>query len=127
MNPDSIPSASMPILRTLFCVMIPWNPNNSEEGTYETNVWATNHDDAERQVAEEMADHSDSGCETDEERTNFAQNLIDSGLSVVTDVSEKVKKDVHELLAGPNGDLNGQAKEDYETIVALLAKNRQTF
>lgn len=121
MNPDSIPSAPMPVLRTLFCVMLPWNPNDSEEGTYETNVWAANADEAERLVAEEMADHSDSGCETDEERTKFAQNLIDSGLSVITEVTEKVKSDVRDLLAGPGGDLEGQAKEDYETIVALLA------
>lgn len=127
MNPDSIPSASMPVLRTLFCVMIPWNSNNSEEGTYETNVWATNYDEAGRQVAYEMAEHPDSGCETEAERETFAKNLIDSGLSVITEVSAKVKSDVHELLAGPNGDLKGQAKEDYETIVALLAKHQQKF
>lgn len=110
---------------SLFSVVLPWNTDDSEEGTYGTSVWAKSYDDAERAVAEEMADHSDSGCETDEEREKWVENLLDNvgGQSVIMKVSDTVVKDVRELFAGPSGDLSGQAKLDFEAALKLLGKH----
>jgi hypothetical protein len=62
-----------------YVVTLPWNPDNpgSDEGDYSTSVWASSDTSAILQVAEEMADHRDSGAQTEQEQAEFAARLVD--------------------------------------------------
>jgi len=115
---NPIPNPAAPL--SLYSVMIPWNADRSEEGTYEESVWATSPEEAGASVAMSMAEHEDSGCETDAEREEFAKNLIASGLAVIVSRVAALQSDLKELLAGPSGHFGTEQQATLEKILSLL-------
>ena len=109
---------------TLFCVMSPWNRNDSEEATFEAKVWAKDHDDACRELAYSMANSKGLSEEATEA---WVQKHLDStaGLMVVLPVAETIKSDLAELLAGHSGTMDDSAKADLATIMEILARRAQ--
>lgn len=104
--------------------MSPWHNRDPEQGTYEAKVWAVDEDDAKYQLASLMADDNDSGCESDEEREEWAKAHVDNTghLMVVLPVIETVKDDLLELLRGPTGDADESVNADLAAILAILGK-----
>lgn len=84
--------------KTLYEVEFPWNNLDPEQGTYCTTVWAADEDEAARVVADEMAEHNHSGCETHEQRSEFASGLM-AGDRRVTQVEPAVASGLEELLS----------------------------
>ena len=90
---------------TLYSVVLPWNNNDPEEGTYGNSVWAENPDEATLMVAIEMAHDGEHGT-TDEEREAWAKDLIEgagSAQTIVMRVVDTIQQDLRELLSGPDG------------------------
>lgn len=107
----------------LFNVVLYWNPNNDEEGTFGEPVWAKDEDDAVLALATRMSEHSDSGCETDSQRQKYINALVqDAETYAATRVSISVVSDLERLLAGPSGEMTQEAKTDYQAIMATLEK-----
>ena len=107
----------------LFEVTLDWNSSNSDEGDYSANVWARDEDHAVRLLAEEMADHKHSYCDTDEERARFVERRIENAAShAAIRVASTVLSDCKDLLEGPNEELTADAAADYATIAAILKK-----
>lgn len=108
----------------LYMVMSPWHPRDPELGTFEEKVWATDEDDAQRELAMRMAECEDSGCHTEEEESEWVEEHLEACefQMVVSDVAISIGDDVRELIAGPEGDMDAAAKADYEAIMATLAK-----
>lgn len=109
----------------LFEVTLPWNPSDSEEGDYCVNTWAKSEDAAIRNVAEEMADHPDSGCQTDNERKQFVEGLIPAtrgGVTPVRLVKDSVLSDIEDLLKGEQETLTAAAKRDLAAIKKIVAR-----
>jgi hypothetical protein len=106
----------------LFLVTLDWNRYNQELGDYATTVWAADEKEAIRLVAEEMAEHEDSGCETDAERAEFVANRIaEAGQFAAELVGASLPNKIRELLAGPRSKMTKKAERHYERILALLA------
>ncbi|QDL56433.1 hypothetical protein [Rhodoferax aquaticus] len=123
--PKTVKSNSHEDQLRLYSVTLPWHPRDPEYGTYESTAWATGPDEAKALVAQEMAEKSYSGCETDAERKAWAEDLVfnTSSQSYVAPVTDQLQASLQELMAGPEGNLDSQAKEDYEAILRLLSKH----
>lgn len=108
----------------LFVVMSPWHARDYELGTFEEKVWATDEEDARRELAMRMAESEDSGCQTSEEEAQWVEEHLESceSLMVVSEVAISIAEDVRELIAGPEAEMEAAAKADYEAIMATLAK-----
>ncbi len=108
---------------TPFSVTLPWNPSDADEGTYATTVWADNCDEAVRLVAEEMAEHPDGGCGTDEERAEYVKLLIADGGYVVEVAKELVQnmQVVFEKQLFPDGCIR---QLNLDVLSQLLEENR---
>lgn len=114
----------------LFTVTLDWNASDSSQGDYQVNSWALNPDQAILNVAEEMADHEDSGLEENDEegRAEFINSIVENaGPYAVTTVANVVLSNVHDLLAGPTCTLEGEAAKDYEAIKTILMKYGVSF
>lgn len=111
---------------TLYSVELPWNPDDADAGTYGNSVWAENADQAELFIAQEMADHRDSGCDSDAEREAWVIALRTNcgSQSVILPVLDTVKASLQTLLAGPLNSFKGEAKQDLDTILALIDKHQ---
>lgn len=107
-----------------FAVTLVWNPSNSGDGDYSTNTWALNHDEAILNVAEEMADHQDSGIEEGDEagRAAFIQGIVRNVGGYAIKLGDTISSDLQVILAGPSGEMSAQAREDHEQIMAILAQ-----
>ena len=107
----------------LFSVTLPWNNNDAGEGTYTTSTWAPDDDAAILAVAQEMAEHPDAGCKTDDERDDFIARTADSESGGEAElVATRVITGAHELLAGPTSAMPEDAKRDFEALAAILCK-----
>ena len=107
----------------LFSVELDWNPSNDEEGTYASQVWAKDEDDAIRELATEMAEHSDSGCETQEARDKFIQRTIESADPyAAVRVSDEIVSGLTGLLKGPTGEMTDESQKDLDAIMGVLGK-----
>lgn len=116
-------SAEAEVPLTLFAVTLPWNRNNPDEGDYSAPVWARDEDHAVRALAEEMANHSDSGCETEASRAKFAQAKVDFAPSYAAiRVASSALSDCRDLLAGPNREMTAEAAADFAALSAILKK-----
>lgn len=105
----------------LYRVTLDWQQNDPEQGDYCVNVWASDDDNAIRLVAEEMAAHEDSGCETDDERAAFvAARIAEAGPYGAEEVARSILYTVRMLMAGPAANMSATAERDYERIAALL-------
>ncbi|MFY2597406.1 hypothetical protein ACOTHJ_15420 [Achromobacter xylosoxidans] len=110
----------------LFAVTALWNPDNDEEGTYSESYWARSSEEAERMLLEEMAEHRDSGCETDEDRKSFVEYRLRNNCTEVVDVRLQLDSDLRKLLAGPSQEFSAAAQASYDVIQAELAKHAVT-
>lgn len=103
----------------LFKVTLNWNPDDSSEGDYCNWTWARDHDHAIRQIAEEMADHEDSGIQDDETRSDFIENLIDDAkdrADAVERVVDGLLSDLEQLLMGPAGQMTFEVSDRLKAI-----------
>lgn len=108
---------------TLFVVTLDWNVNNHEEGDYSDKVWARDEKEAVKFLAEEMAEHNDSGCETDAEREEFVKSTVASAHThAAMRVTSTIITDCNELLAGPENKLSAEAAADLAALTAILKK-----
>lgn len=107
----------------LFEVTLDWNSSRSDEGDYSSNVWARDEDHAVRLLAEEMADHPDSYCTTDEDRKRFIERRVENASHhAAIRVASTVLTDCVDLLNGPTGEMTADAAADYVTLSAILKK-----
>lgn len=103
----------------LFKVTLNWNPDDYSEGDYCNWVWATDSDHAIRLIAEEMADHEDSGIQDDETRGDFIESLINDAKNrggVVERVIDGLLSDLEQLLMGPAGEMTFEISRKLKAI-----------
>ena len=118
-----MPAPTTAVRNRLFCVTLDWNPSNSEEGDYQSNIWARDEEEAIRNIAEEMADSGDVTFESDADRTAFIKTLIDgAGPYSAVEVASGVLSDVHELMTAGADGLSPEAVADFKAVAAILAK-----
>lgn len=109
---------------THFNVTLPWNPSDSSEGEYATTVWAADADEALRLAAEEMADSGEKDFDTEAERNEYIQELVNDGGYIVAALDE-LKYNLGVVFAeqlfpdGVGRDINSQA------LAEVLAENRE--
>ncbi|MCZ8254541.1 MAG: hypothetical protein O9327_02515 [Polaromonas sp.] len=103
-----------PIPLTLFRVEIPWNPNDSEEGTYTSSFWASTHQDAIEKCADEMAQSNDADPDVD-----YAQY---GGYADVMEIPDVLSGYGRELLAGPKRTLSPESEKDLAEFLRIVAK-----
>lgn len=121
---EGISFSILPELK-LFMVTLDWNPRNSEEGDYQVKTWATDEDAAIRNVAEEMAEHPDSGLADDDEegRAKFIDTIIAYANSyAAVAVGDSILADIQGLLAGPTEEMTEEAMKDWALIRSILQK-----
>ncbi len=107
----------------LFVVTLAWNPLDSGEGDYCDTVWAVDEDDAVKQLAEEMAQHQDSGTETEADRAKFVANAIDNASNYAAlCVASQTASHLRDLMAGPGRVLGEEALADLASIRNVMAK-----
>lgn len=107
----------------LFIVTLHWAVDDHEEGDYCNSVWARNHDEAVRLIAEEMSQLSDSGCNNDKEREEFvAESVANASQYAATCVAEQVGIHLQELMSGPQRSMSTEADHDLATIMQILSK-----
>jgi hypothetical protein len=107
----------------LFIVTLAWNPLDSGEGDYCDTVWAVDEDDAVKQLAEEMAQHEDSGAETAADREKFIANAIENASNYAAlCVASQIASHLRELMAGPGRVLGEEALADLASIKGVMAK-----
>lgn len=107
----------------LFSVTLPWNPSDEEEGDYANKTWAVDEGAAVRNIAVEMSEHSQSGCETQEERDRFVASLIEAAGPYAADsFGDRILNDVYELLKGTDDAISQAAKADYDAVAAIMVK-----
>lgn len=83
----------------LFNVTLDWEPGDDEQGDYATSVRAINHDDAIRRVAEEMADSGEVVHNSDADRQQYIQRVIDgAGQYAAELVEDTLAYDLENLL-----------------------------
>lgn len=111
---------------TLYTVLLPWNPNDADEGTYETSVWAVDVDDAVMQVALDMAEAAQK-FGTKEERRQWAEGLVEragTAQTVVMRVADTLEQSLRTFLSGPGGDAPG-VEEKLHEIMSILGQRER--
>jgi hypothetical protein len=103
----------------LFVVTIPWNPDSSLDGDYQTKTWAVDDAAAISNVAQEMSEQRDSGCHSAEDKKVFVRRLVDHGGDVYA-VADRMLNSIAELLMGPTRTLSKKAKTNYDAIERIL-------
>lgn len=106
---------------TLFTVLLPWNPNDADEGTYETSVWALDVDDAVMQVALDMAEAAQRSG-TRETWRQWAEDLVEragTAQTVVMRVADTLEQSLRTFLSGPSGDASGVEEKLHEIMLIL--------
>ena len=107
----------------LFKVTLPWNPSDSEEGDYCNWTWARSEEKAVRQIAQEMAEHRDSGTRTKREREEYVDLLVEEAAPHATEcIQDGILADAEQLLKGRNGSLTAAAREDLDTIKRIVSR-----
>lgn len=107
----------------LFVVTLAWNPRDSGEGDYCDTIWAENDDQAVQLLAEEMANHPNSGTETAKDRARFVANAIEQASNhAALCVASQTASHLRDLFAGPGRVLGEEAIADLATIRSVLAK-----
>jgi hypothetical protein len=83
----------------LFNVTLDWEPGDNEQGDYATSVWAVDHDDAIRRVAEEMADSGEVQHDSSTERAEYIERVIrGAGQYAASLVEDTLSNDLENLL-----------------------------
>ncbi len=109
----------------LFEVTLPWNPDDPDEGDYQTSVWARDADHAIRLAAEEMSQENEANIPEDdaEAQQEFVDNLVEqAGDYAAVSIADKMSGTLRDLMAGPTGELSPQAAADLDTVLGVLAK-----
>jgi hypothetical protein len=105
---------------TLYSVTLPWNRNDPDEGDYCDSVWAGGRMEAVRLIAEQMADTKDESFNSDEDRQEFIENLVNYG-GECWRVEDRILNDIRNLLGGPTGTLTQNAENDLEKVAQIMA------
>lgn len=102
---ESTTGLELAVAPELFCVTLEWQSGDRGQGDYSVSVWAVDEDDAIRQVAEEMADSGEMSFETDAERAEYIQGVIDgAGQFAAERVKNRVLSDLNNLLKDDHPD-----------------------
>jgi hypothetical protein len=114
---------------TLFHVEMPWNPNDSEAGSYGTYVWATSYQSATDQCADMMKDEgavtngapgeADGDSEDDDDSTDHRQY---AHLARVDIVVETIVGEAIVLIGGPQHAKTPEAEADFKELERIVRK-----
>ncbi|CAE6795334.1 hypothetical protein R70006_05046 [Paraburkholderia domus] len=97
---DAVLEQEMPQGLDLYNVTLDWEPGDEEQGDYATSAWARSEDEAIRRVAEEMANSNEVSFDTDEERAEYIERVINgAGPFAAELVKNAVTRDLGDLLA----------------------------
>lgn len=120
--PKSQTSSDGPL--RLFSVTLFWGAPDSDEGDYTTWVWATDHDAAIRQVAEEMADSNEKSFDSDAGRAEYVEEVIqNAGACAAIQVTDRIRPEIELLMKGPNDQWSPRALRDFDQIKKILARH----
>jgi hypothetical protein len=108
----------------VYNVTLSWG--EPEEGNHSNIVLADDHDAAVRVLAEEMADHPDSGeFDSDEDREEWIQDRLENGFREVYRVVDQFAQDLESLffkLLFPDGI---SRSINLDSLGKVLAENRE--